>query len=196
MSTHALDKYDNPRTSTDERRKMYRDLLQDYLHECDAHKVEVSNRKANQPIRDETPCEHFLSYTVTSGGKLWRWNCGWWPMDQQGNIIGPAIGHLAHRKKPKAKPSDAWIRLCRPYGPWRRELHTPFMTHWKYGNGHVLATDGVHAIFEVTALEGVKRKHEVAYSSLSEIKEIKTVNSVNKSPKREKTMSSLVMDLI
>lgn len=208
-------------------RQMYRELYEVATTAESALLAHTDRRKANAPIRkeDDLPDACFRVYAVTSGGKLWKGghpvpkrdadgkvmrnahgdviyrinHTGWYPMDQSGNVIGPPIGHMAFRKKPLAKRTDHWIRLCRPDGPWRRHIDC-ILTHLLYGSGRVLATDGVHALFEHTTLEGDKRQTEVAFQSLSEsyiptVRKLKSVDSVNRT-KEPKKLSSLLLDLL
>lgn len=170
----------------------------------DALDTLVSKRKAAGNLRHAPNPEDFPVYTMTSGGRLWKWNCGWQEFDQSGKSIGQPIGWLEFRKLKPAKKTgdrnrDAWIRLSRPEGPWRRHIDC-ILNHKLFGNGRVILTDGLHALFEFHTIEGTLRREEVLFNSLTEIAtprpaSSKTVNSVNKS-KKEVKLSELTLDLL
>lgn len=179
-------------------REMYRELLHDLSTAEDALKTHLQTKKAHAAFKNEPTQEMFQVYAITSGGKLWKYNCGWWPMDKSGKVTGPPIGHVEFRKKPLAKKDDHWIRLSRPEGAWRRHIDC-VLNHVLFGNGKVLCTDGVHALFQFTSSDGVVKQAEVMFQSLTEIAVTSTRRSsgkqVNKSPK-EKKMSTMALDLL
>ena len=188
-------------------RRMYADLVNEVTRLEDALATIQSTRKAAlQEIRHAPKPEDFPVYTMTSGGRLWKWNCGWQEFDKLGNHIGQPIGWTAFRKFKLAKKTgdrvkDAWIRLSRPEGPWRRYVDTP-LNHRQYGNGKVLLTDGLHALFEYTSEEGTPHRVEVMLSSLTEIAvKVPTnrakINGVKKSREpKELKLSDFSLDLL
>lgn len=173
--------------------------------------------KASKPKREDTR-EDFPAYTLTSGGRLWKHAqpivkngrtfanaCGWQEFDKQGKHIGTPIGHLAFRKLKIAKKTgdhtrDAWMRISRPEGPWRRHIDC-ILNHPLYGNGIVSLTDGHHAIFNFHTLEGEPRRVEVIFSTLTEVKVprppriTKSVKSVNESAAAAK-LTAIALDLL
>lgn len=164
----------------------------------------IQTEKVHSNLRHAPRPEDFPVYTMTSGGKLWKWNCGWWPMDKSGKELGPPIGWSEFRKLKVAKKShdrqaNNWLKLSRPDGAWRRHIDCT-LSHPLFGNGKVILTDGVHALFEITTAEGNLRRVEVSFSALTEIavpipRKAKSVKPVNKSPK-EKKMSEMTLDLL
>lgn len=191
--------------------RMYHELYNDYTTLEAANVVQLATRKASQPIREEVSSTEFPTYAITSGGRLWkngynirrngktyRHSCGWQEFDKTGKEIGSPIGHTEFRKKPLAKKTDSWIRLCRPEGTWRRYIDC-LLSHELYGNGKVLVTDGHHALFEFTTSEGQTRRVEVIFANLNEVavptvRKEKSVNSVKKT--REVKVSANVLDLL
>jgi len=181
---------------------MYRTLLETTTVLHDAITTLTAERRANKPVKLST-LEEFPVYTMTSGGRLWKWNCGWQEFNRLGHKIGTPIGHLQFRKLKPAKKtgdrkSDAWLRLCRPEGPWRRHIDC-VLNHPLFGNGKVVMTDGHHALFEYHTTEGETRRAEVIFNTLQEIKvtPIRKMSAkpVNKSPKEPK-VSALVADFL
>lgn len=201
-------------------RKMFADQLEAATVAQDALEVHTSKRKhALSEVKHSPLDDEFPSYVMTSGGRLWknavtirrpdgsihRQSCGWQEFDKTGKHIGQPIGHLAFRKLKIAKKTgdrkrDAWIKLSRPEGPWRRFIETP-MTHPLFKNGKVILTDGIHALFEYQTEDGVTRRAEVQLSSLTEIKVAipakpsKRVNKV-KSSETACKLTDLTLDLL
>ena len=193
-------------------REMYREVLQELSTAKDALAVVTSKRVKNAAWKNEVSDDLFEVYAVTSGGRLWKGghrivrngrtyinHTGWYPMDKSGKITGPPIGHLAFRKLPLAKKGQDWIRLSRPEGPWRRYIDC-VLSHVLFGNGKVLATDGVHALFQYTTAAGKLATAEVMFQSLTEIavpsiRRSPTAKPVNKTPKEPK-LSRIALDLL
>lgn len=164
----------------------------------------LGEKKAHANLKHAPRPEDFPVYHMTSGGRLWRWSCGWQEFDKNGKLVGSPIGHLQFRKFKLAKKTgdrekDAWIKMSRPEGPWRRHIDC-ILNHELFGNGIVTWTDGVHALFKFHTKDGVEKQVEVMFNTLVEIKPITVRKApsgkpVNKSDKGAK-LSLLTLDLL
>lgn len=190
------------------KRNMFREVLDYATTASDAMRTLTDNRKPSGHFSEEKENpKDWPTYSVTSGGKLWKWNCGWQQYDKAGNKVGVPIGHSEFRRKPLAKQKDPWLKLSRPDGPWRRHIDA-VLVHPLYGNGKVSWTDGMHAFFHFSSKHpetGVVTEHvkEVTFDSLNEIAVITAHNnrkSESLTPKEAKVriakLDSLYLDLL
>lgn len=106
---------------------------------------------------------------IDKAGNAWTWACGWFRIGENGQRLDakPVMGHASFKRRiTPADPSDyarSSFRYTRPWGQWRRGSGPVY--HTLFGNGHLVLTDGIHAVVEFA--DGVKR--EVVLDNLQSI---------------------------
>lgn len=125
------------------------------------------------PVPVEEPIkQHRTALTIDSKGNLWKWKCGWWRVDINGDILGnrPPLSHAIFRRNvkildPKDKAQKEVLHaMDKPGRHWRRMITKELYSHELFGNCYLLASDGCHAIIET-----VDGDHEkVCFENLSE----------------------------
>jgi len=153
------------------------------------------------------------TFVIDAAGRHWTWNCGWHCLNPKPHAHGGrpgVLGHTAFHRLPKATRADINARtitiLDRPVGQWRRwitEIEAGTYTlfeHELFGFGHILANDGMHAMFKPLNVDKYPNPVKVMFDNLIESKPIACTSKkslpVKEKKAREKKLKFSIDDLL